>query len=45
MVPIIPTQPAQAKVMDKNGELKDTVNFKLKLKYPVREDMYEYFIN
>ncbi|WP_294967333.1 DUF3427 domain-containing protein [uncultured Methanosphaera sp.] len=45
MGPIIPTQPAQAKVMDKNGELKDTVNFKLKLKYPVREDMYEYFIN
>ncbi|WP_069591988.1 DUF3427 domain-containing protein [Methanosphaera sp. WGK6] len=42
--PIIPTEPTETKVKIKNGVVKDTVNFKLKLKYPVREDMYEYFI-
>lgn len=42
MGPIIPTEPEETKVMNKDGKLVNTVNFKLKLKYPVREDIFEY---
>lgn len=45
MGPIIPTEPTETKVKDKDNVLRDTVSFKLKLKYPIREDIYEYFIN
>lgn len=45
MGPVKPVNPKQGTLTNTKGDVKPTVYFDLKLKYPVRDDIYEYIIS